>query len=124
MNSLRARAVVSFMVPAGISLLVAAMVLEFGWVPLTARLLDFTSVAVFALAALLGWRFRSSRLVIAAAALAIAQRGLMQYAQSDAEIARLAIVVASVLLPANFLVLAFLPERGFRGPIVMFWAVL
>jgi len=124
MNSLRARAVVSFVVPAGVSLLVAAMVLEFGWLPLTSRLLDFTSVAVFALAALLGWRFRSSRLVIAAASLAVAQRGLMQYSQADAEIARLAIVVASVLLPANFLVLSFLPERGFRGPIVMFWTIL
>jgi diguanylate cyclase (GGDEF)-like protein len=124
MNSLRARALVSFVVPAGIVLLVAAMVLQFEWLPLSPRLLDFTSYAVFGLAALLGWRFRSSRLVIAAVALAVAQRGLMQYGDADREIARLAIVVASVLLPLDFLVLSFLPERGFRGPILMFWTVL
>ena len=115
---------VSFVVPAGVVLLVAAMVLQFGWVPLSARALDLASYAVFGLAALLGWRFRSSRLVVAAAALAIAQRGLMQYSSADPAIARLAIVVASVLIPVDFLVLSFLPERGFRGPIVMFWTVL
>lgn len=114
----------SFVVPAGIVLLVSALVLQFGWLPLSARPLDLASYAVFGLAALLGWRFRSSRLVIAAAALALAQRGLMQYGSADANTSHLAIVVASVLLPIDFLVLSFLPERGFRGPIVMFWTVL
>jgi diguanylate cyclase (GGDEF)-like protein len=124
MNSLRARAVVSFVVPAGIVLLVAALVLQFGWLPLSGRMLDLTSYGVFGLAALLGWRFRSSRLVVAAAALAVAQRGLMQYGPADPNLAGLAIVVSSVLLPIDFLVLSFLPERGFRAPIVIFWAVL
>jgi diguanylate cyclase (GGDEF)-like protein len=124
LNSPRTRAVLSFVVPAGVALLAVALALHTGAFPLTAKLVDYYSGAVFALALLLAWRFRSSRMAIAVASLALAQRGLLAVGISDLNVTWVAICMTSCLLPANFLLLALTPERGFRGAPLMFWSVL
>ncbi len=118
------RAVVSFFVPAGVALLLATAALHFGFLPLSDKVIDFYSYAVFGAAVLLAWRFHSSRMAVAAVSLALAQRGLLAVGTADLNVTWIAICMVSVLLPANFLLASLAPERGFRAAPLAFWAVL
>ena len=115
---------VSFVVPAGAVLLLVALALHFGLFPLGGKVVDYYSWGAFGLGLPLAWRFRSSRMAVAVASLALAQRGLLAVGTTDLNLAWVASCMVAVLLPANFIVLSLTPERGFRAAPLMFWSVL
>ncbi len=75
--------------------------------------------AVFAGGALLAWRFHRARLLFALLALAVSAAALLQWATGAAALDDTGRVVAGALaflLPLNLAALAWMPERGARGP--------
>jgi diguanylate cyclase (GGDEF)-like protein len=78
---------------------------------------DVLAEVLAVLLLVLGWRFRRGRLVVAAAALALANflvRGPLADAPSEAGLAALAI-----LLPVTLAVLSLLPERPINSPLIL-----
>lgn len=82
--------------------------------------------AVYGAGILLGWQFRRSRLVFAVLLLAVVDWGLLHVATHppSAASARIVFNAAGVLLPLNFVILAFMNERGVFAPRGGLWRVV
>ena len=91
------------------------MLLQAGWVPISASAIDFCYYAVFAAGLLLAWRFRSSRMFLILLTLVLAHRAIGFF--SDGRIAttgpgRVALQWIALLLPINFIIFSVSRERG------------
>lgn len=106
----------SFFVPGGLLLLATAVLLHSGLTALSVPLIDSYYAACFGAGLVLAWRFHSTRVALALATLFLAERALLFFSAGHSVISpasRIAFVLIGFLLPLNFLLLAFLEERGF-----------
>jgi diguanylate cyclase (GGDEF)-like protein len=110
------RKLLAVVFPEGLLLLTAVALVHWGaTAPAAAPVLRLYPLAVLVAGALLGWRFRRGRLLLALASLALADRAMLWLAppESNAAYAGPVIVRAvAILLPATLAVLAFSRERG------------
>jgi len=102
-------------------LLLAAALLHGGFLDVSAPAIDFYYYAVFAVGALLAWRFRSSRVLLALATLLLAHRALEFFSNGRIAVSgpgRIALEASAFLLPLNFAAASFLRERGLAFPAI------
>lgn len=105
----------SLFVPGGLLLLVAAVCLQSGWVPISASAIDFCYYAVFAAGLLLAWRFRSGRIVLILLTLVLAHRAIEFFSNGRMAAAgpgHIALQLIALLLPINFIAFSVSRERG------------
>lgn len=102
------RTILSFFFPAGLIVALSAVALRSDLAPLFPAMQGL-SFALYVGAAVLAWRFHSTRMMFAALVLFAAEAG-MRLSLADA---RAALDVAAILVPANLIALAFVRERGF-----------
>ncbi len=105
------RSIVSFFFPAGLMVAISALVLHSDAAPMLLALHSF-ALLIYGAAALLAWRFHSTRILFASAALAVADAALRPAAADPGATVVVRDLVA-VLLPANLVALTFLKEKGF-----------
>ena len=118
-NFYRPGSLKAWFVPGGVLLLVAALVLQTGLVPLSAQAVDFYYYAVFSAGALLAWRFHPSRVILVLLTLLLAHRAIDFFSAGRILAAgpgRIAFETVAFLLPLNFLVFSLIAERGFVLP--------
>ena len=117
-----AAAAKSFLVPGGVLLLVAAVLLQSGCLPLTPPGLTFVYYAILTAGLLLAWRFHSSRVFLALLVLLLAQQGIASFSGARFAIAgtnRSSVEVVGFLLPLNLALLSLMRERsGFTAPVI------
>ena len=105
----------SLFIPGGIFLLAAAVLLQSGWVAISASAIDFCYYAVFAAGLLLAWRFRSSRMVLVLLTLILAHRAIDFFSNGRIAVigpGHIALQTIALLLPLNFIILSVSRERG------------
>ncbi|HVP42534.1 MAG TPA: GGDEF domain-containing protein [Terriglobales bacterium] len=105
------RSIISFFFPAGVMVGVSALALRSEAAPMLLALHGFVPL-IYSAAALLAWRFHSTRMLFAAIALAVADAGL-RAAAGDTGATVVVRDLAAILLPANLVALSFLKEKGF-----------
>ncbi|MGO9086778.1 MAG: diguanylate cyclase [Candidatus Sulfotelmatobacter sp.] len=116
----------SLMVPGGILLLAIAVLVHSGWLALSLPALSFLYYCALAGGVLLAWRFHSSRIFFALLVLFLAQQAtsFISAGHAAAGPGWTALQAAAVLVPLNFVVIAFMHERGFTisatAPIALF----
>ncbi len=108
------RAWKTWLLPGGPLLLGAVVLVNSSWLTRLAPSLDFYYFAVFASGLFLAWRFNSTRLLFSLLVLLLSHRALEFFAEGNVRMGpgRAAVVLVGVLIPLNWLVLAFLRERG------------
>lgn len=117
MGTFAKRSVQTIFVPGGVILLGAALVLGSGW-NLSPSAIKFFCYAVFTAAILLSWRFHSTRIFLSAIVLLLAQRAIEFLTEGRVVVSgpgRTAFEAIALLVPLNFTILSFFPERGSRG---------
>jgi diguanylate cyclase (GGDEF)-like protein len=122
MESWHKRTLKSLFLPAGALLLVAMVVLQGGFVSVSASAVDFFYYAVFAAGILLAWRFQSSRTLAALILLLVAHRALEFFSAGKIVAAgpgRIAFEVIAVLLPLNFVVSARSRDARLTMPVIV-----
>jgi len=105
----------SLFLPGGVILLGAAALLQAGWIPLPHSGVEFFYAAVFIACLLLAWRFHSTRILFCAIMLLLAHHALEHFGQGRIVVSgpgRIAFEAVAVLIPFNFVLLTFLPERS------------
>jgi diguanylate cyclase (GGDEF)-like protein len=109
----------SFVLPGGALLLGTAVLLQTGLITLSPAAVDSYYAAAFGAGIVLAWRFHSTRVALTLATLFLAERALMFFSGGHSLTgiaARTAFALVAVLLPLNYLMFAFLEERGFSPP--------
>lgn len=117
------RILVSILVPGGVILLGAYLLLNPGWINPSVYGVRFFYHAAFLSTILLAWRFHSTRIVLAGFVLLLANRAIEFFAQgrlAPVGPGRIAFEAIVFLIPFNFILLAFFPERGSKGN-SLFW---
>jgi len=107
----------SLLVPGGLLLLVAAVLLRSGVVPISASAIAFYYYSVFAAGVVLAWRFHSSQVLFGLVFLFLANRAVEFFSSSHAVSAgpgRIAFEAIAFLLPINLVALSLSRERGLR----------
>jgi diguanylate cyclase (GGDEF)-like protein len=103
--------VLSFL-PGGFLLLATALLLNFVSLPPSSYLrVQFGFYIVLSAGVLLAWRFRSTRVLFSLLLLLLVEEAAFGPSQGTADHVR--VLIAAFLLPINFVVFSFLPERGF-----------
>ncbi len=121
------RSLQTIFLPEGIILFGAVLVLGNGWINPSPYGAKFFYYAVFIAAILLAWRFHSTRILLSTVVLLLAHRALEFFAQGRAVPAgpgRIAFEAIAFLLPLNFILLSFFPERGSQGRSLFWFFVL
>ncbi len=115
------KSLLSFFVPGGVILLLAAILIQNGllsdWLPIVSFVFP---LLVLVAGLLLGWRFNRSRLVFAVLILGIADRLLVHFANnvlSSTDLGKLIFYAVAILLPINFVILSIIKERGISSTI-------
>jgi diguanylate cyclase (GGDEF)-like protein len=127
MELLTRRTVKSMLLPGGGILLAAVLLLGTDWVSLSPASINFFYYAVFIAAAVLAWRFHSTRIFFSTVILLLGHRAVEFFAQSrivSAGSGRVAFEVVALLIPLNFILLTFFPERGSEGRTVGWFLAL
>jgi len=109
----------SLLVPGGLLVLAAGLLLHGRFLNIPTSVITFYYYAVFSLGLLLAWRFHSSRVLFALLVLLLAEKALEFFAGGKLPQAGPGMVAfdwIALLLPLNFLLLAFLQERGLTLP--------
>ena len=109
----------SLLVPGGVLLLLAAILLSTGRVTIPASVVQFSYYAVFGTGVLLAWRFHSSRVFFALITLLLAHLAVEFFAAgriSSSGPGHIALQAVAVLLPLNFIAFSLTQERGFSLP--------
>jgi diguanylate cyclase (GGDEF)-like protein len=108
----------ALLLPGGICVAAAALVLNFGLLPLAPSAIHFYYYAVFASGVLLAWRFHSSKVLFALLTLFLAHRALQFFfaGRAASPAGHAALEVVSVLLPLNFVLFSAARERGINLP--------
>jgi diguanylate cyclase (GGDEF)-like protein len=112
----------AWFVPGGVLLLIAALLLQSGALPISAQAIDFYYYAVCIVGILLAWRFHSSRAIFALLTLILAHRAIEFFSSGRILAAgpgHIAFEAVSLLLPINFIVFSVAAERGFAVPAVV-----
>lgn len=123
MEVLTRRAVNALLLPGGVILLGAVLLLRPAWFPFSPVGVSFFYYAVFVAAALLAWRFHCTRILFCVVVLLLAHVAIASYAQGQlagAGTARVAFELAALFVPLDFILLTFFPERGTQGR-SLFW---
>lgn len=87
----------------------------------------FFYFAAFIAALVLAWRFHTTRIFLSAIVLLLAHRALEFFSQGHVAPSgpgRIAFEAIAFLLPLNFIILAFFPERGYPGRSLFWFLVL
>jgi diguanylate cyclase (GGDEF)-like protein len=117
----------ALLLPGGLLLLAAAVLLSTGWLTLTLPALIFAYYASLVAGLLLAWRFHASRVFFALIIIFLAQQAIAHFSGhfSAANISvghgpltgsgRTALETVALLLPLNFLSLSLMRERGFTS---------
>jgi diguanylate cyclase (GGDEF)-like protein len=104
----------AWLVPGGLLLALAATLVNSSLFVQVAPSLAFYYVGVFAAGLLLAWRFNSSRVLFSLLVLLLAHRAVVFF--SNGQIltgpGRMAVALAALLIPLNFIVFASMRERG------------
>ena len=104
-----------FLIPGGVILLFAAILLQSGYVSFSPAAIDFYYYAVFVSGCLLAWRFHSSRILSILVTLVLAHRALEFFASGHLATSgpgRVAFEAIAFLLPLNFVLISSTRERG------------
>jgi len=115
------RTLKSLIVPGGILLLASMLLLATGVVRLSVVAIQFYFYAVIFAGALLAWRFHSSRILFALITLLLAYRAIDFFSPGRSAFfgpGRIALEAVAVLVPLNFIFVAFVRERGFAIPAI------
>ena len=115
MELLTRRTVKSILLPGGAILLGALLLLRSDWVSLSASGINFFYYAVFIAAGLLAWRFHSTRILFSGVVLLLGHHAVEFFAQGrivSVGPGRIAFEAVALLIPLNFILLTFFPERG------------
>ncbi|HET7840878.1 MAG TPA: GGDEF domain-containing protein, partial [Terriglobia bacterium] len=113
-----AKTLKALIVPGGFILLGAVLLLNRGWIPLPLSGVSFFYAAVFIAALLLAWRFHSTRVLFCAIMLLLGHRALEFFGQGRVVLhgpGHVAFEVVALLIPFNFFLLTFFPERSSEG---------
>jgi diguanylate cyclase (GGDEF)-like protein len=105
----------SLVIPGAVLLLAASVLLEGGFLSISAAAVDFYYYAVFGAGILLAWRFHSSRVLFALIFLLIAHRSVEFFSAGrlvSTGPGRIAFEAVAFLLPVNFVILSVMRERG------------
>jgi diguanylate cyclase (GGDEF)-like protein len=109
----------AWLVPGGLLLALAAALVSSSLFVQVAPSLAFYYVGVFAAGLALAWRFNSSRVLFSLLVLLLAHRavdffsgGQVQAGQAPTGPGRMAVALAALLIPLNFIVFASMRERG------------
>jgi diguanylate cyclase (GGDEF)-like protein len=116
MDLLTRKTIKAILFPGGGIVLAAALLLGTTW--LSAAGIGFFYYAVFIAAALLSWRFHSTRILFAAVILLLGHHAMESFAHgqiASAGSGRIAFEAVALLIPLDFMVLTFFPERGSEG---------
>jgi diguanylate cyclase (GGDEF)-like protein len=125
MEFFAARTLKSVFVPGGIILFGAILLLDQKWVPLSPYGITFFYYTVFIAAALLAWRFHSTRILFSAFVLLLAHYAIQYVTQRfGAPIGFVAFEAVVLLVPLDFIFLTFFPERGSEGRTLMWFIAL
>jgi diguanylate cyclase (GGDEF)-like protein len=117
----------SVFLPGGAILLGAVLLLAPAWINPSVYGVRFFNYAVFIAALVLSWRFHTTRIFLAAMVLLLAHRALEFFAQghiAPSGPGRVAFEAIALLLPLNFILLTFFPERGSPGRSLFWFLVL
>lgn len=120
------RAFKSIFLPGGVLLLGAILLLKPGLISIPALGISFFYYAVFVAAALLAWRFHSTRILFCTVVLLLAHHAIVWFAQGQLAGSaphRFAFEMVALFLPLDFILLTFFPERGTEGR-SLFWFLL
>jgi diguanylate cyclase (GGDEF)-like protein len=112
----------SLLIPGGILLLVAVLLVNTGWLTLAQPALNFLYYSGIVGGMLLAWRFHSSRIFLALTILFLAQQAASVSGQAPDIPATFHAL--AVLVPVNFVLVSMMQERGFTlesvGPLALF----
>jgi diguanylate cyclase (GGDEF)-like protein len=117
----------SLFLPGGAILLAAYLLLGPGKINPSIYGVKFFYFAVFIAALVLAWRFHTTRIFLSAVVLLLAHRALELFSQghiASSGPGRIAFEAIAFLLPLNFILLAFFPERGYQGRSLFWFLVL
>ncbi len=115
MELLTGRTVKSIFLPGGAIVLAAVLLLKTNWSALSPSGINFFYYAVFIAAAALAWRFHSTRVLFSAIVLLLGHHAVEFYSQSRMVMTgppRIAFEAVALLIPLNFIILMYFPERG------------
>jgi diguanylate cyclase (GGDEF)-like protein len=107
--------------PGGVLLLCAGILLGSGLLRLSAPAVQIYYYAVFFAGVLLAWRFHSSRTLFALVTILLAYRAMEFFSSgrpASSGPGRIAFEAVAVLIPLNFIFIAFVRERGLALPSV------
>jgi diguanylate cyclase (GGDEF)-like protein len=107
------------LIPGGILLALAALLLQGGLFSISQAAVSFYYGAVFIVGVLLAWRFHSGRVFFTLASLLLAHRSIEFFCNGQIAASgpgRIAVEAVTLLLPINFIILACIRERGFSLP--------
>jgi diguanylate cyclase (GGDEF)-like protein len=101
-------------VPGGVLLALTAALVNSSMLGRVAPSLGFYYFAVFAAGLVLAWRFNSSRVLFSLLVLLLAHRAIEFFSSGQTRTGpgRTAVVLIALLIPLNYIALAFLRERG------------
>jgi diguanylate cyclase (GGDEF)-like protein len=104
-----------WVVPGGILLGLAAVLVNSPFLVQVAPSLGFYYVAVFAAGLFLAWRFHSTRVLFSLLSLLLAHRAVEFFSDGDAASGpgRMVVLLATVFVPVNFTLFALIREWGF-----------
>jgi len=103
-----------WLVPGGLLLALSAALVNSSLLGRVAPSLGFYYFAVFAAGLLLSWRFNSSRVLFSLLVLLLAHRAVdfFSLGQTHTGPGRTAVILVALLIPLNYIALAFMRERG------------
>ncbi len=120
------RAIKAAFLPGGVILLLAISLLESGWVPISPAGVNFFYYSVFIAATLLAWRFHTRRLLFCVMVLLLGHHAIQFFAEgrgiADGP-GQIAFEAVAVLIPIDFILLTFFPERS-SEPRTLLWFLL
>jgi diguanylate cyclase (GGDEF)-like protein len=104
----------AWLVPGGVLLALSAALVNSSLLERVAPSLGFYYFAVFAAGLLLAWRFNSSRVLFSLLILILSHRAVEFFSlgQTHSGPGRTAAILVALLIPVNYIALAFMRERG------------
>jgi diguanylate cyclase (GGDEF)-like protein len=112
----------SLVVPGGVLLAIAIILLQAGWLPVSAPVVRFYYLGSFAAAAILAWRFHSGRILFALLTMFLAHRAVHFFSAGPvlpSTPGHIALEAAALLVPLNFVILSLSEERGVSPPVIL-----
>lgn len=106
----------SLMMPGGILVLMVVALASSGWLTLAAPALGFLFYCAIAGGMLLAWRFHSSRIFFVLAVLLLANGAMVLFGAGHNLVLVALVKALAVLVPIDYVLIAFMHEGGFTAP--------